>query len=352
MMDFMSVILVFAPLILLLYFANLAERLREKGQQYMALAAVTYIVLILLYIVTLLLGLGFLAWGDRPLPLPNIGADAERPTIASPLWLSLGLVVPSFLGILLLLKPVRRLVARFTQLDPDHPVHTLALSLTMLPIVALGFTLGIGLDTLSSQIATQTAETGSDPFSLAALWAQAGMFLLMALIGVGWLSRRSWRETLARLGIVRPTGRQVWIGIGVGLLLVPAAMLLEAAFNAVGLSVGQDVESLTEQLMGPLFATPFGILSVGIGAAIGEEPIFRGALQPRLGLVLSSLLFALVHSQYGISLATVIVLGLGLALGIVRQRNNTTTSIITHAVYNSTLGVMAYAAAQVLTQQP
>ena len=135
------------------------------------------------------------------------------------------------------------------------------------------------------------------------------------------------------------------------LLLVPLAAVLEYAFNALGFTVSQDVESLSELLMGPLFATPFGIVSIGLAAAVGEEPIFRGALQPRFGLVLSSLLFALVHSQYGISLATVIVLALGLVLGIIRQRTNTTTSIITHAVYNSTLGVMAYVAAQALAQQ-
>jgi membrane protease YdiL (CAAX protease family) len=350
MLDFLSVIFIFAPLILILWIANQAQRLREEGQQPTALAAVSYIVLALMYLATLLMGLLFLAAGSLPMPAGAGEAAGELLAVSSPLWLSLGLVLPSILGLLLLLKPVRRLVARFTQLDPDHPVHAVALALTMLPLIALGFTLGIGLDTLAAQLAVQTEQTGSDPFSLAALWAQAGMFLLMALVGVGWLSRRSFSETLARLGIVRPTGRQVLIGIGAALLLVPLAAALEYAFNAVGLTVGQDVESLTEQLMGPLFATPFGILSVGLAAAVGEEPVFRGAAQPRFGLLLSSLLFALVHSQYGISLATIIVLALGLVLGIIRQRTNTTTSIITHAVYNSTLGVLAYLAAQTLNQ--
>jgi membrane protease YdiL (CAAX protease family) len=351
MLDFLSIIFIFAPLVLILFFANQAQRLREASQQATALVAVTYIVLALIYLSTMLLGLLFLVMDNVTLP-GEAGAAGELMQISSPLWLSLGLVLPSILGILLLLKPMRRLAARFTQLDPDHPVHTVALSLTMAPLIMLGFTLGVGLDTLSAQLATQTEQTGNDPFSLAALWAQAVMFLLTALVGVGWLSRRSLGECLVRLGIVRPTVRQVLIGVGAALLMVPLAMVLEAAFNAVGLGVGQDVESLSELLMGPLFATPFGIISVGLAAAIGEEPVFRGAAQPRFGLLLSSLLFAIVHSQYGISLATIIVLAVGLVLGIVRQRTNTTTSIITHAVYNSTLGALAYFAAQVLTQQP
>lgn len=355
MWDFLSVVLIFAPLVLVLYFANHAQRLREGGQQAGALVALCTIVLVLLYATTLLIGLVFLALGGLALPEAGVEAGVEAlPAIApaSPLWLSLGLVLPSILGMLLLLKPVRRLAARFTQLDPDHPVHMVALSLTMLPLIALGVTLGIGLDTLAAQLATQSEETGSAAFSLGALWAQAAMFLLTALIGVGWLSRRTGRETLMRLGIVRPTMREVLIGVGAALLLVPAVMVLEAVFNSFGLGVSQDVESLSELLIGPLFATPFGILSVGLAAAIGEEPIFRGAAQPRFGLFLSSLLFALVHSQYGISLATLIVLLLGLVLGIIRQRTNTTTSIITHAVYNSTLGVLATLAAQILSQQP
>lgn len=353
--DFLSVVLIFAPLVLVLYFANHAQRLREGGEQAGALVALCTIVLLLLYSSTLLIGLVFLLLNGQSLPAVGLEAGAGALpafTPASPLWLSLGLVAPSLMGMLLLLKPVRRLVARFTQLDPDHPVHMVALSLTMLPLIALGVTLGIGLDTLASQIATQSEETGAAAFSVWALWGQAAMFLLTALIGVGWLSRRSWSETLARLGLVRPTLREVLIGIGAALLLVPAVMALEALFNLFGLGVSQDVESLSEVLIGPLFATPFGILSVGLAAAIGEEPIFRGAAQPRFGLLLSSLLFAIVHSQYGISLATLIVLLLGLVLGIIRQRTNTTTSIITHAVYNSTLGVLATVAAQLLSQQP
>ncbi len=343
MSDVFGIFVIFSPLILILFLANWGERLQQQGQPAMAPVAVSYISLILAYGATFLIGLVFLL---------TAGSAASPIQAASPLWLSLGLLLPSVVGVLLLLKPVRRLVARFIPLDPDHPVHAVALSLTMLPLLALGFTLGIGLDALAAQLTQQTQVTGAEPFSLAALWAQDILFLLTALIGVGWLSRRSLGQTLVRLGLVLPSGRQVLIGVGTALLLVPAVILLESAFNAIGLGVGQDVESLTEVLMGPLFATPFGILSVGLAAAIGEEPIFRGALLPRFGLLLSSVIFALVHSQYGISLATLIVLGLGLVLGILRQRTNTTTAMITHAVYNSSLGVLAYLAAQVVTRQP
>jgi membrane protease YdiL (CAAX protease family) len=74
-------------------------------------------------------------------------------------------------------------------------------------------------------------------------------------------------------------------------------------------------------------------------------------MQPRFSLPLTALLFALVHNNYGLSFATVVVLVLGLVLGVERIRYNTTTAIITHATYNSLLGVLAYLAAQFMGQQ-
>jgi membrane protease YdiL (CAAX protease family) len=109
-----------------------------------------------------------------------------------------------------------------------------------------------------------------------------------------------------------------------------------------------DVERLTEQLLGSLFMTPLGILTIGLAAGLGEETLFRGALQPRFGLALTAIFFALVHSNYGITLSTVIVLLLGIVLGWLRLRYNTSTAMITHAVYNMTLGLLAYFSANLL----
>lgn len=61
------------------------------------------------------------------------------------------------------------------------------------------------------------------------LWAQTALFVFIALIGVGWLTRRAFGETLALgLGIVKPTGEQILIGIGGALLMVPVVTLIGA----------------------------------------------------------------------------------------------------------------------------
>jgi membrane protease YdiL (CAAX protease family) len=355
-MDVVGVILTFAPLIVILWLANLGQRLRERDIPHMTPVIVSYVFLIMIYLFFVLFG--FVTLMGNVMNLTNPEALAQlMPSGANPLaqvnswnWLSFGTLLPSIAGLILLLKPVRRLCTRFTSLDADHPVHAVALSMTMLPIISLGLALGVGLGNLSVQIAEEVKTTGAQAVPLAAVWAQAAMFLLMALMGVGWLSRRSFSDALVRLGIVRPTLREVLIGIGMAAALVPIVMLFEGGMNAIGMGVDQDVESLMNELVGPLLQSPWGVLSIGLAAAIGEEPIFRGALQPRFGLVLSAVLFALVHSQYGISLATVVVLGLGLVLGWERKRYNTTTTIITHALYNSLLAGIAYVAAQTIAQ--
>jgi hypothetical protein len=95
-------------------------------------------------------------------------------------------------------------------------------------------------------------------------------------------------------------------------------------------------------MIGPLTQSGFGILTLGLAAALGEETVFRGAMQPRFGLLLTSILFALLHSTYGLTLSTLLVFIVGLVLGLLRLRYNTTTAMITHAVYNISLGVIAY----------
>ena len=107
------------------------------------------------------------------------------------------------------------------------------------------------------------------------------------------------------------------------------------------IGIDPSVQKLTEQLLGPLFNSPLGIITLGVAAALGEETIFRGAVQPRFGIVFTALLFALVHSNYGISLSTLIVFLFGLLLGIVRKRTNTSTTMISHALYNMSLGILA-----------
>lgn len=347
MMESLSVVGLFLPLFLIAWLANLAEARRERGETYKDMAVISYIFLVLVHLASLIMGLmvqfaAMLAMSDPETfsaaladmpPLPF--AVDSLPLIAAGLW------VPSLLGLFLLLPFVRRGVARFTKIDPQSPVHAVALSLSMLLLIQTIITLGVGLGNMAD-LMSQTESQNDNIIPL--LWAQQILTALLAFVGVGWLTRRSWGESCKRLALVVPSGREWLIGIGVGLLMVPIILLLETLTSSFGLMADEDVARLTEQLLGSLFLTPLGILTLGLSAGLGEETLFRGAIQPRFGLILTSLLFAVVHSNYGISLSTLIVLLLGLVLGWLRLRYNTSTAILAHAVYNMTLGIIGYLA--------
>jgi hypothetical protein len=74
---------------------------------------------------------------------------------------------------------------------------------------------------------------------------------------------------------------------------------------------------------------------------IGEELLFRGALQPRYGIILTSILFALLHSQYGFTFITLGTFVLGCVLGVLAKRYGTTHSIIAHSLYNTLVVIIS-----------
>ena len=75
------------------------------------------------------------------------------------------------------------------------------------------------------------------------------------------------------------------------------------------------------------------MLLLGLSAGFGEEIALRGALQPRLGILLTSLVFAVLHVQYS-WFGVLIILVLGVVLGMIRQRTSTTAAILVHSIYD------------------
>jgi membrane protease YdiL (CAAX protease family) len=98
-----------------------------------------------------------------------------------------------------------------------------------------------------------------------------------------------------------------------------------------------------DQRMSHLIAGGLGIggsLLLGLSAGVGEELAMRGALQPRLGLWLTALVFASLHVHYSwFGMATIFLLGV--LLGVLRDRTNTTVAIIVHCLYDISAIVVA-----------
>ena len=171
-------------------------------------------------------------------------------------------------------------------------------------------------------------------------------FVAVALLGVGLGVRRSPREALARLGYGPISSMQ----LGVVVLFIGAALALSAAADALFAEVQPDlyreVGEFSESLFNPVGLSPFSAvlsgLLIGVGTGLGEETLFRGAVQPVLGILPTSILFASMHVQYGPSLLLGYVFLLSIGLGFLRRRINTTASFLAHAGYNSLVIILAY----------
>jgi len=257
----------------------------------------------------LVAGLATLVGGDRRLGGLLLG-------------IGLGLTLP-------LLRPARRALAAVLPMDADSPVDMTGLCLVLGAIAFLGTPL------LFPESAEPPGLDQLPAIDYVTLVAQAASFVLVAYAAVGWRIVRDGRAATERLGIVLPDPRTV----GLGVAAVPVALTLAGIINAVatalqpGLAEGLEaiVDQMTEQLQNPI-----GALLIGISAGAGEEAVFRGALQPRYGIALTSLLFALVHApQYGLNLAILGLVAVSVLLGLLRKHVNTTAAMIAHALYNA-----------------
>ncbi|NOZ50275.1 MAG: CPBP family intramembrane metalloprotease [Chloroflexi bacterium] len=349
MLETTILLITFGPLIGLLWLAQMADRQRRNPSSQPVAAVLTYGILLGLWSSLFLSGLLLSILGNvfqqagRAAALAQsyaqvgLDPDVALAMIASLPQIGKGLWVAALVGGMLLLPVVRRLLARRLAIDPGSALHAVVLAYAVLVVVNLWVTLSIGLDQLANLVSSGQALPVADLINIT--WLQEILFALMALVGVGWLSQRHWGQAWQRLGVVRPTGRQLAVGVGIGLGLVVLLMPLDAWMTSLGLGENKDVARLTEQLIGPLSSTWLGVATLGLAAALGEETIFRGALQPRFGIFLTAILFALLHSTYGLTLSTGVVLFLGLVLGWVRRRYNTSTAMVVHATYNMALGL-------------
>ena len=240
--------------------------------------------------------------------------------------LGLALAVTAVLGFVLLLRPTRRFVARWLPLDPDSPVHSTALVFALYLAIPSMSLLAGGEQWLLSGL-------GSLDLDASMLLSSQAVFVLASLAGVGLGARRNLRQSLTRLGLSLPS----WPQLALAALLVAAFLLLDriisVSWHALWPANYKLVMQSSERLYAH-FASPLGALLLGLSAGVGEEMFFRGALQPRFRIPLTALLFATGHVQYSLSPAIVEIAIIGLVLGWLRQRTNTTTCVLVHSAYN------------------
>ncbi len=293
------------------------------------------------------LGLGIGALVGGPL---NDPANPPRLTPGDLLrsgLIMVGIVASIVIGALPLLPAVRRGLARYLPIDPDSFVHTIALvAVLMIGLICSVPLLVLGAPPLLALIDTLAGDAnGRDSAGLLRDQLYGLVWTIpAAILAVGFGITRNLSAALARLGLVRPTLRQVLAGLSLALLLAGAVQLLGLGIDWLWGVLGWPLtdEEAFGELLGFAFS-PVGAVVIGVSAGLGEELAVRGVLQPRLGLLLSNLFFMSLHAlQYNWD-ALLIVFMVGVVCGIVRNRANTTTAAIVHGTYNFTLIMLATA---------
>ncbi|MDK2917148.1 MAG: hypothetical protein PWR25_1705 [Euryarchaeota archaeon] len=255
--------------------------------------------------------------------------------------LLLGVFVAGLASLVGLSRRFRVWLAGYLPFDPDSLLHTVALVVILamilippMPLLVTGvppFLSEPFLDLLleSGDLLAETVTLNA--YTL--FWTLIGSFFI-----AGVFIRRTGRETLERLGLVRPTVKEVTFAVGAGLVLVAVFHFIDLALamlvGALGLPV-TDMEAVNLLFAGTL--TLPGIIVASVAAGFGEEVSIRGLLQPRFGILLPALLFASLHAfQYSWD-GLISVFLAGILFAYIRQYTNTTTSAITHTVYDLVL---------------
>jgi membrane protease YdiL (CAAX protease family) len=147
------------------------------------------------------------------------------------------------------------------------------------------------------------------------------------------------RQLLAQLGFLAPdVPREIGLGLSLGLGAWLAVLAALVAIAGVLIAVGAKnlVPQQPPALVPLIAALPFGVrLAVSLSAGIVEETFFRGFLQPRMGIVLSTAFFALAHLSYQqpFMLVGITLLSLIYAF-LVRWRQSIWAAMAAHALFD------------------
>lgn len=148
------------------------------------------------------------------------------------------------------------------------------------------------------------------------------------------------RQLAEQFGFV---ARSVPRELGLGLLLgVGAWIAVLAGIMAIGLllyALGME-EAMPKQppaLIPFIAGLPIWVkILISLSAGLVEEWFFRGFLQPRMGLLLSTVLFALAHFSYGQPFMLIGITLLSLIYGLlVKWRQNIWPAVAAHTLFDA-----------------
>lgn len=342
----MLLLLLFGYLFITIFVANQDERKRdpidpigsEAGRSTRLLLYAGVVLVFLLGAYILLLGFsgddleGLAAEQGPDVVVPEVTPDAAM--LMFSIAAGLGLAAFVVINRLDIRRRLHLWIGKSGRFDPDSPVHMTAavLALMMLAAQMVFFMLQGGVSGMAEDIETRGV-------SIIEILFQAGLQVVIAFLGVGWAVRRTWPQVRRRLGLWWPTPDDLMQGVWLGVKLVGILLLygiLMGILIAVGVVSEGDLAQQNEATdsLAKAFATLPLALMLSLSAAVGEEILFRGALQPVFGNLSTSVFFALMHTQNLASVGVVLIFIVSYLLGRLRERRGTVAAMAGHFTYN------------------
>ncbi|OQX22331.1 MAG: hypothetical protein BWK75_00990 [Candidatus Altiarchaeales archaeon A3] len=242
------------------------------------------------------------------------------------LFISVLFILASFLILLLLHKKFREMIIKILHLNIEskNPRHYFAILLffciLFVAVISFLWMSETGQGLFKTEINTQ--------LNILDVVINELFYLAIAIFGYGYLTRRNLKETLNGLGVQKPTFSNILFGFSAGIGLIGVVIVFSLIFQHFGLEE-ENIDWLKNLI------SIQNAFIIGLSAGICEEILFRGALQPKFGIILTALLFTFLHVQYPALWMLFLIFTIGIILGYVRKFTNTTTAIIVHSTYNT-----------------
>jgi len=157
------------------------------------------------------------------------------------------------------------------------------------------------------------------------------IYATIFLMGIGAIYLFQGRVALVRaLRLGDAPGLVMGYGLGAGILAAVLTILASRAFTWV-----RNLEDEFQKVLGRL--NPWQVIALALLSGITEETLFRGAIQPFLGLIWTSLIFGLLHFPINRSYLTwtIFAIVMGILLGeLYIYTGSLITPMMTHTVVN------------------
>lgn len=173
--------------------------------------------------------------------------------------IGLGIMITAVVAAVLAANPVRGWVAGFLHMDPDNPVHTLAL---VLAVILLGSQIA-----LVSFVDVLAEDRTQPPLTVLDLFAQELPFLIIAAAGVGIYMRRDTKQAAERLGVVRPTWWQISLALAAAGVFFAFGQTVDSLSHIWTPQVAHNIDITTQHVFGGL-DNPVGIAAIALLPAI------------------------------------------------------------------------------------